>query len=255
LKCEFDKMTGGNTFMKKCQLTEGAGESLVDIVQKCNAHKEAFDKKYAGKRLRITGGVLSKDTMLGDGWSIQFETDTEDHLTVWCKFKAKYDEQLKKVKKGDQVVMDATFKQSAFGSFDHIEMLDGDLITPSDGQRKSARQDDGEDGDVKPAGRGNRAGGANNAGGRTTASNLTQSKLDAMDFDEIMNTLGPPDESYQGTRKKNCKLAVWNSGGGKFITVSYVEPIDGVSPTIVMTKNADRLREVVENLKRITANQ
>ena len=83
LKCEFDKMTGGRTFMKKCQLTEGAGENLVGLVQKYNAHKEAFDKKYAGKRLRITGGLVNARTR-SDSYIIEFETDTEDHLRVGC---------------------------------------------------------------------------------------------------------------------------------------------------------------------------
>ncbi len=252
VRCVFDKMTGGNTFFKNCQLADGPGESVVELVRRCNSLKDAFDKKYAGKRLRITGGVREKDKLLGEQWSLRFETDTEDDLTVWCRFKTKYDDRLQRLKKGEQVVIEAVFKGSAFADFERIEMLDGDLISPGGSGGKA---DDGSAVKGNKASGGRAASRGGDADGRTGSGEVTQNELDGMDFEQIMDRLGPPDESYHGTKKRNVKLAVWNSAGGSYITVTYIEPIDGVSPTLVLTKNVGRPREVVENLKRITANQ
>jgi len=63
------------------------------------------------------------------------------------------------------------------------------------------------------------------------------------------------DDPFGAKKRTNLKLAVWPTGNDKYITVTYLEAIDGTSPTLIMTRNVDRPRYVVDNLKKTLDNQ
>lgn len=141
VKCVFDRMWHGNTFFNHCQLADGPGESLVELVRRCNGFKGPFDAKYRDKRLRITGG-MKEATKSFDDWHIRFETDTEDELHVRCMFKGKHDEALQSLNRGDTVTIEGVCRGSSFANFEQIVLHDGDLISPSRGRGTAAREAD-----------------------------------------------------------------------------------------------------------------
>ena len=240
--------------LEDCLLGTGLGDSVGTLLRRYDAHKQAFDAKYVGKRLRISGGLVEADDSSDETYTLTYETDTEDTLQVACRFKAKYAEGLKRLAKGNQVVVEATFKGSKFTDFGAIELLDGDLISPREPHAQPPGAVVEADADAAPDRRSPRPAAPRPA----TPSGpgvLTQAQLDGMSLAQILLRLGPPDESYQGSRRRNVKLAVWNADGGNYVTVSYIEAIDGKSAPLVMTRNVNRPREVVEQMKRVTASQ
>ncbi len=163
VRCGFDKMTEGNTFVKNCEFSEGRGKSVVELVKECDGFKAPFDNKYKGKRLRLSGGVKEarKDF---DDWFIRFETDSDDELVVQCRFKAKYDETLQHLPRGESVVIEGACGGSVFASFTEIKLLDANLISPAKSGGKPGNPQGGGDskaqrlsGDAEAAG-GPRAG-------------------------------------------------------------------------------------------------
>lgn len=86
---------------------------------------------------------------------------------------------------------------------------------------------------------------------KNTRKKLTQSELDGMNLTQIRQRLGSPDETYSGKKKRNVKLAVWQTGD-TYVTVAYIEAIDGSGQVIILTRNVERPRSVVEKLIKTT---
>lgn len=84
---------------------------------------------------------------------------------------------------------------------------------------------------------------------------LTQEELDGMTLEQVFERLGRPTESYHGRKSPNVKLAVWEMSDGKYVAISYIEAVDGKSPTLVVVKAVNRPRNVIDNMRRTTEQQ
>jgi len=74
--------------------------------------------------------------------------------------------------------------------------------------------------------------------------------LKKLGYAEIVRRLGEPDEDYRSKKKPNMGLAIWETGDNEYTVVSFIEAIDGISPTLVLTVHDKRSRSIVENMKR-----
>ena len=219
----------------------GAGSALdaAELAREYDSDRKGADAKYKGKTLTVTG--IIDIPYKGEGFAtihLEVPDGLKSFPMVTADFGAKYEADLQKLRRGDTI----RFRGQCEGDGakpEHgpsVHFINCELVSPGG-------SGGGDMGGLTRSG-GTKANGKARKG-------LTQAELNSLGFDEIMDRLGPPSERYSARRQTNLKLAAWATGNGKFITMTYMEAIDGTSPTLIMTRNVDRPKEVVDNLKRI----
>jgi len=79
---------------------------------------------------------------------------------------------------------------------------------------------------------------------------VTLDDLNDLSFVQIAQRLGQPTELHRSKKRQNLGLAIWASGNDKYTVVGFLESIDGKTPTLVMSKDVNRTRSIVDNMKR-----
>lgn len=87
-------------------------------------------------------------------------------------------------------------------------------------------------------------------GSEVVGKQVTANDLNSRNFAQIERLLGQPTEVYRSKKKQNLGLAIWATGDDKYAVVSFAESIDGSSPTLVLTREVNRTRSIVDNMKR-----